>query len=151
MRKRCASISAVISNRSKPASRLQSFCFSSIRKRRIRSCLCVAASALTRMHLRRRQLVASTYAIILRTSRSWKGMFLSDEKKSQCLELVFTGLQNSRFLGDNGSRDTPPIDTSSALSLSFAALSIGGVWAMMFYGTIQLFRCSPQLFFRLGS
>ena len=78
-------------------------------------------------------------------------MFLSDEKKSQCLELVFAGLQNSRFLGDNGSRDTPPIDTSSALSLSFAALSIGGVWAMMFYGTIQLFRCSPQLFFRLGS
>ena len=77
--------------------------------------------------------------------------FLSDEKKRQCLKLVFTGLQNSRFLGDNGSRDTPPIDTSSALALSFAALSIGGVWSMMFYGTIQFFRCSPQLFFKLGS
>ena len=58
---------------------------------------------------------------------------------------MLTGLQNSRSLGDNGSRDAPPIGISSALALSFAALSIGGVWAMMFYCTIQFFRCNPQL------
>ena len=37
VRKHCASVSAVISIRSKPASRLQAFCSSSIRKRRIRA------------------------------------------------------------------------------------------------------------------
>ena len=40
-----------------------------------------------------------------------------------------------RFPSDTGSRGAPPNDVSSVLALSFAALSIGGVWAMMLYGT----------------
>ena len=40
-----------------------------------------------------------------------------------------------RLPGDNGFRDAPLIDVSSVLALSFAALSFGGVWAIMLYGT----------------
>ena len=53
-------------------------------------------------------------------------------------------LPQSRFPGDNGCHDTPLIGVFSALVLSFPALSIGGVWAMM----------QPPIFlsfFRLGS
>ena len=36
----------------------------------------------------------------------------------------------SRFSSGTASRDAPPIGVSSALVLSFAAFSIGGVWAI---------------------
>ena len=39
------------------------------------------------------------------------------------------------FPGNKGSRDSPPIGVFTALALSFAALSIVGVWAVMLYGT----------------
>ena len=44
-------------------------------------------------------------------------------------------LLQSRFPGDADSRGAPPIGVASALAFSFAALSIGGVWAMMLDGT----------------
>ena len=70
-RKCCSRISTMISIRSKPVSRFQAFCSSSIRKRRNRSSLCVTASSLPRMHSRsRRQYVASIPLIILRASCS---------------------------------------------------------------------------------
>ena len=54
---------------------LRAFCSLGIRKRRIRSSLCVAVSSPTRMSSQRFQLVASSSAIISRTSRSFIGIF----------------------------------------------------------------------------
>ena len=144
---------------SKPASRFQAFCSSIIRKRRICPSLCVTASSLPRMHSGRRQLVASTPAMIFRASRSSISVFFhKSDEKTQCnsrspdlksasrasLTTAFRSPGSLGFPGDNGSRDATPIGTS------FAALSIGGVWAMI-YGALQSCRCIPQLFFfRLG-
>ena len=150
--------------RSKTASRIQVFCSSSIRKRRIPSSLCVAASSLTRIHSRRRQLVTSTFAIVLRTLRSSISIFFNQIKNAVFETRVHLTcsprgvgllrgcphgcLPQSRFPDDNGTRDAPPIGVSSALALSFAALSIGGVWSRVLYGTRSTLR-APQLFFRL--
>ena len=46
-------------------------------------------------------------------------------------------LPQTRFLGDTGSRGAPPIGVSSALALSFTAVSIGGIWAMALYCALQ--------------
>ena len=146
VRKRCSSISAAISILSKPASRFQAFCSLSIRKRRIRPSLRAVASSLTRIRSRRRQLVASTSAIIWRTSCSLFGEIISSKNRykynfysSEC-PLLRDGLTAAsrnpgslRVFGDNGSCDALPTSVFSALALSFAALSIGGVWAVMLY------------------
>ena len=56
-----------------------------------------------------------------------------------------------RFSGNNGSHDAPPIGVFFVLALSFVALSIGGVWAVMLYGAPSKPLCSAQLSFsRLG-
>ena len=131
----------MISIRSKPASRFQGFFSSSIRKRRIRCSLYVAARSLTRMHSCRRQHVAFIYLILLRASCSLVGRIIFSKKQMQkrnsrspvfpLPRATFTAASRSpgflRFPGDNCSRDAPPIDVSSALALSFTALSIGGV------------------------
>ena len=149
---------------SKPASRFQAFCSSSIRKRRIRPSLCVAASSLARIHSRRRQLVASTSSIIWRTSCSLLGKIIFSKNIYQVKKNIFVHLcplpsaasrspGSHRFPSNNGSRDASTIGDFSALALFFAALSIAGVWAVMPYDTpSKTCRYIPQLlFFRLGS
>ena len=108
VRKRCTSISVPVS---------QAFCSSSLRKRRIRPSLCVAASSLTRIHSSRRQLTASTSAITFRTSRSLIGIFLkSNEKLSvTCVYLICTPRQSL-------SRRPPVVHVLSG-SLMIAALA----------------------------
>ena len=108
VQKRCVSISAVILILSKPASHSQVFCSSSIRKRRIRPSLCVAVRSLTRIHSRRRQLVAFTSVIIWPTS-------LVCQLPRAALTAASHSPGSLRFPSDNGSRDAPPIGVSSAL------------------------------------
>ena len=83
-RKRSASISSVVSNLAKPTSRFQAFFFSSIRKRRIHPSLCVAASFLTRIHSRSRQLTVSTFFNRLAdiVPSVWKNSYLQNKIKN---------------------------------------------------------------------
>ena len=147
-------MSGIISIRAKPAFLSHGFYSSSIQKRRIPSSLCVAASSLTQMHSRRRQHVASNSAIILRASCSLSGKIIFSKKQIKnrvwnsrspvcpCCSGFPWGfphgcLLHSKSPGNAGSRGAPPISVSSALALSFVALSIGGVWSMTFYGALQ--------------
>ena len=110
VRKRCVSISVPVS---------QAFCSSSLRKRRIRPSLCVAASSLTRIHSRRRQrIIASTSAITFRTSRSFIGIFLKSIEKLSvtCVYLICTPRQSL-------SRRPPVVHVPSG-SLVIAALAM---------------------------
>ena len=61
-------------------------------------------------------------------------------------------LPQSRFPGNVGARGAPPIVVSSTLALSFAALSIGGVWAIALDGapSTPLMFC-PAVPFQTGS
>ena len=138
------SISVAVSILSKSTSRFQAFCSSSIRKRRIRSSLCVAASFLARIHSRRRHLVTSVSATMFLTSLFFStGTFFQNQIKKQSVTRVHLtctprqGLPSRRppvVQVPSGSLGivalatlTPPIGVFSVLALSFAALSIVGV------------------------
>ena len=142
----------MISIGSKPAFQLQTFCSSSIRKRRIRSSLCVVAGSLTRMHSRRRQQVSSISLIISQTSCSLFGK-ITFSKKQINRELSSTCSPGClRFLRDNSSWGASPIGAFSALALSYAALSIGGVWEMTLYGApLKPLTSCPALLLQAGS
>ena len=90
VRKRCASISAAVSIWLKPASRFQAFCSLSIRKRRICPSRCVAASSLTRIHSRKRQLVACTSAMIFLISLSSIDVFSKSDEKCSVTRVYLT-------------------------------------------------------------
>ena len=75
----------MISIGSKPTSHFRAFCSSSIRNRCIRSSLYVAASSLTRIHSRRRQLVSYYTSVrVFLTSLSSVGICLKSDEKTQC-------------------------------------------------------------------
>ena len=83
--------------RSKPASRFQPSCFSSVYKRRIRSSLCVEASSVARMHSRRRQLVASNYDPCFRHRALGRPLFPNTDKNG-----VFEALFHLWFCAAQG-------------------------------------------------
>ena len=120
MRKCFSSILAAVSIRSKPNYRFQPFCSSSISKRRICPSMCIAVSALTRTVSRKRQLVASTSAIIFVVSRSStvvmtfqiKNVVLAFYLTSGPRRLTATSCSPGSFgfPGNCGSRDAPSFD-----------------------------------------
>ena len=153
-RRRCAYIWAIMSIRSKPASRFQASCSSSIPNAAFdHVCALRQAPSPGCIHAGANMLPLNL--IILRASCSLG--------KSWTMELSFTCvlaaqgyphgcLQQSRFPDDTGSRGASPTGVSSPLTLSFAALSIAGVWAMVLTlrGSFESRGCSAQLSFRLS-
>ena len=60
-------------------------------------------------------------------------------------------LQKSRFPGDNDSSDAPPTGVSLHTGGSFRRSRSVASWAIAPTALVQPCRCTPQLFFRLGS
>ena len=159
VRKRCPSIPAVVSLLSKLASRFQAFSSSIIRKRRNHPSLCNATSSLTRIHSRRRQFVDSTSSIIWWTSCFLFGKIIFSKNRSKnnfyspvcpLTRAASRSPGSLRFPGDNGSHDAPPTGVFYALALSFAALSIGGVWTMVLYGAPSKLPMYPPAVLQTG-